>query len=74
MVKPTAKKKTYVFIGSGECVDAVNVAEAIEKLSRWYPRLSLNEDTVVTENAYAAVLREERRMRDQGHSSWGQEW
>ena len=69
MVKPTTKKKTYVFIGSGECVDAVNVAEAIEELSRWYSRESLNEDTVITENAYAAVLREERRMRDQGHSS-----
>ena len=54
-------KKTYVFVDSGECVDAVNVAEAIEKLSRWYPRELLNEDTVVIEEVAAAIYRNEKR-------------
>lgn len=50
-------KQTYVYIDSGECVDAHTFAEAIQKLARWYPRELLTENTVVIEEVADAMFR-----------------
>ena len=59
--KVETMKQTYVYVESGECVDTNTLEEAIEKLSRWYPRELLNEDTVVIEEVAAAIYRNEKR-------------
>lgn len=49
-------KQCWVYVESGECVDAVTVEEAIAKLRQWYPEDQLSRENVMPEAEAAAAI------------------
>jgi hypothetical protein len=54
------EKQCWVYVDSGECVDAVTVEEAIVLLQRYYRGCSLTPDNVVPERVAEEMIRAER--------------
>jgi hypothetical protein len=53
-------KRTWVYVESGECVEARSVEGAIELLQPWYRGCELTPANVVTEEEAMEILRRER--------------
>ena len=57
-------KQCWVYVDSGECVDAVTVDEAIAILQPRYRGHELNTGNVVPEAVAEAMIREERETHN----------
>jgi hypothetical protein len=52
--------RTWVYVDSGECVEARTVEEAIERLQPFYRGHELTPANVVTEDVAMEILRQEQ--------------
>ena len=81
MSKEKNEVPCWVYVDSGECVEAATVEEAIAVLRPRYPGYKLTMDNVVTEAEAGAIIRAEREaarasgfILDRGAMNFSARW